>query len=91
MSASNCKYCGHALTTPPSVSSIKAQWPDVKPDKKLDRTVARCNQCELAQAHLEYQIGVHHGGHKIFDAVFWYFAIWGKHDPTNTLTKISRS
>ncbi|EHA48531.1 hypothetical protein MCOR27_006495 [Pyricularia oryzae] len=91
MSPSECPNCGHALATPPPASAIKAQWPDVKPNKTLDRSVARCYQCELAQAHLDYKMEVHHGGRKIVDAVMWYFAIWGKRDHTNTLTKISRS
>ncbi|KAI6368036.1 hypothetical protein MCOR25_004719 [Pyricularia grisea] len=91
MSPSTCPYCGHDLTAPPSASSIKAQWPDVKPDQKLDRSVARCYQCDLAKAHLAYRIEAHHGGRRSFEAVRSYFAIWGKRDHTNTLTKISRS
>ncbi|TLS24018.1 hypothetical protein PpBr36_08281 [Pyricularia pennisetigena] len=92
MSPAACPRCTHTLIIPPSASSIKAEWPDVEPDGKLDRSAARCYQCELAQAILEYNIALYHGGHKAtFEAIQPYFAIWGKRDHTNTLTNVSRS
>jgi len=48
---SNCAYCTHPLTRPPTIDFLLTAFPNITPLYTLDRSIPRCKHCDIIAAH----------------------------------------